>query len=199
MTSRLDHYESALLAELQQYVAHRDVVDPPPRRRRSRRRLTVVVAAAAAAAAAAVVVPGLTGLGAAPAYSVHEGNDGEIRVEVDRLEDADGLERELATWGVDADVTYVPDGGRCAPGRYSPAPGERGMSYTVGEDTFEVTLAPGSVHGDETLVIAASMVRVPPGSISENGIRDEGGVEVWLQADVVQGTVRPCVPVAASD
>lgn len=193
MTRQLDTFESALLAELQQFVGERD----RPTTARRPRRLVPVVGVVAVTTCAAMLLPGV---GTTAAYSVQEGNAGEIHVQVERLEDAAGLERELQEWGIDADVTYVEDGGQCAPRRYEAVPGSRGMSYVVGAATFEVTLAPGAVRAGETLVIAASLVRLPPDAEPDaDGIRDAGGVRVWLQADVTAGPVGPCAPVAVED
>jgi hypothetical protein len=185
MTTQLDDFESALLQELRQHVAERAA--QPVRRRR--RLLAGVGIAAAAATVAVVVVPGA---GVQPAYSVQEGNAGEITVEVNRLEDAAGLERALEEHGVEADVTYVPDGRRCTPGRYEPVERSlRGMTTGVGADLLEVTLPPGAVREGETFVLAVSLVELPD-TIAPNGIRTDDGVRVWVDFDVAVGAVAAC-------
>lgn len=186
--NQLDTFETALLTELRQHVAERD--SPPARR--SRTRLVVAgLGVAAAAVTAAVVVPGL---GVTPAYSVQEGNSGEVTVSVERFEDASGLERALEAHGIPADVTYVPDGGQCAAGRYDVVDRDlAGMLLSVGTHQFKVTLPPGAVRDGETFVIAASLVRIPAtGDPDGDGISDEGGSRVWLQADVATGPVADC-------
>lgn len=193
MTQHLDDFETALLAELKQHVTERT---PQPVRRRGPRRLVVGLGTVAAATVIALLVPGT---GTTTAYSVLEGNSGEIHVKVDRMEDAEGLERALGEHGIRADVTYVEDGGQCLPGRYRVAPDQRGLRFTIGGDRFEVTLDPGAVRPGETLVIAASSVLLPPQPENENGISSSGGMRSWLEADVATGPVAPCVPVPATD
>lgn len=109
MTTRapLDSFESALLSELRDVVTERSATQP-------RRRKPVLVAAAAAATVAASVGAVVFGLGTggpatAAAYSVSTQADGDIVVKIHRLEDAEGLERELRKHGIDANVTYDPD------------------------------------------------------------------------------------------
>lgn len=186
--NQLDTFEISLLSELRQHVEDRDSLPA----RRSRTRLVVSgLGVAAAAVTAAVVIPGL---GVSTAYSVQEGNSGEIKVSVDRLEDAAGLEVALEELGIPAVVTYVPDGGQCAPGRYDVIDRDlTGMRIGVGGQTFDVTLPPGAVRDGETFVIAASLVRLPAtGDPDGDGISDEGGARIWLQADVATGPVAPC-------
>ena len=126
--TQLDTFETALLAELRHHVEERD--SRPARRSRTRLVLSGL-GVAAAAVTAAVVIPGL---GVTTAYSVQEGNSGEVIVSVDRLEDAAGLERALEERGIAADVTYVPDGGQCAPGRYDVVDRDlAGMRIGVGD------------------------------------------------------------------
>ena len=185
MNRSLDTFESDLLTALRDEVEAR-----APRRGRSRRRLAATGAGVAAASAALVLV--VPGLGVTPAYSVQEGNGGLVEVQVNRFEDADGLERALAEAGVPAEVNYVADGGECT------RPGvtvveRRGISLSMGADLFAVTLAPATVRAGETLVIDASLVPVPP--TEEGGIRSEEGVRIWVSAEVVAGDVGTCVPV----
>lgn len=186
--TQLDSFETALLRELRQHVEERD---SRPARRSRTRLLVSGLGVVAAAVTAAVVIPGL---GVTTAYSVQEGNSGEVIVSVDRLEDADGLERALEEQGISADVTYVPDGGQCAPGRYDVIDRDlTGMVIGVGDQTFRVTLPPGAVRDGETFVIAASLVPLPAtGDPDGDGIVDEGGARIWLQADVATGPVADC-------
>lgn len=193
--NQLDTFETALLTELRQHVAERN--SRPARR--SRTRLVVAgLGVAAAAVTAAVVVPGL---GVTTAYSVQEGNSGEITVSVERFEDASGLEQALRAHGIPADVTYVPDGGQCAAGRYDVADRDlTGMLLSLGTNEFKVTLPPGAVRDGETFVIAASLVRLPAtGDPDGDGISTLEGSRVWVQADVATGPVAPCRVVPGSD
>lgn len=193
--TQLDTFEGALLTELRQHVEERDSRPAP----RSRTRLVVSgLGVAAAAVTAAIVIPGL---GVTTAYSVQEGSSGEITVSVQRFEDAAGLEQQLEEYGVAADVTYVPDGGQCAPGRYEEVVRDQtGMRLSLGADTFEVTLPPGAVRDGETFVIAASRVRIPAvGDPDGDGISEGEGAQIWVQADVAIGPVAPCRVVPGSD
>ena len=108
----LDSFESALLAELRTHVAERPARQLEPRRPRGRRVRRLAVGAVAAGLAASVVgVVGLGGHGgASPAYAVELDGDGDVVVTVHRLDDAAGLEEALRAKGVDADVSYDPDG-----------------------------------------------------------------------------------------
>ncbi len=175
----LDPFETALLGELRAVVADRAAV--PQARRSVRRPRRLLLAAAAVAVGTAVVAPALT---AEPAFSVQEGNDGEIRVEVNRIEDAAGLEDSLRRFGIASDITYVPGGGRCADrGLADRSVTRSGLTVGVGERTFQLTLPPGAVRDGETLVVWVSGRPIPDGFA--------GSVE----AGVVTGPVPPCVVV----
>ena len=50
----------------------------------------------------------MPGLGTTPAYSVQEGNAGTIEVQINRPQDAAGLERAIEEHGIAADITYLP-------------------------------------------------------------------------------------------
>jgi hypothetical protein len=189
MNAQLDSFETALLTRLREHVDQQ----PAVRSRFSRPRLLLAAAATVAAAAAMVVV--VPGLGSNTAYSVQDGNSGTITVEVKRLEDADGLEAELAKYGVDADITYVPQGQECAPGRYTPVDRSlSGMGVTMGAELLQVTLPPGTVRDGETFVMAVSGEAIPPSSSepSQDGITDMGGFSGWTDFNVTAGPVQPC-------
>ncbi len=189
MNAPLDSFETALLTRLRQHVDEQ----PVRRRRFSRARLLLGAAATTAAAAAMLVV--VPGLGATAAYSVQEGNSGTITVDVRRLEDAKALEAELAKYGVTADITYLPDGQQCAPGRYTPADRDlSGLGVTMSMQLLRVTLPPGTVRDGETFVMAVSGQAVPPSSSepSQEGVTDMGGFAGWTDVDVTTGPVQPC-------
>ncbi|CAN5620771.1 hypothetical protein BH10ACT10_BH10ACT10_10060 [soil metagenome] len=189
MNTPLDSFESALLTRLREHVEEAPAVPPRP----TRRRLLLGVAPVVAAVAVLVVV--VPGLGAARAYSVQEGNSGTITVEVRRLEDAQGLEALLARSGVRADITYVPGGQQCAPGRYTPV--ERtlsGMGISMGTNLLRVTLPAGTIRDGERLVMAVSGVAVPAPTSepSEEGVTDGAGFSGWADVSVTAGPVQPC-------
>jgi len=176
MTTQLDHFETALLAEL------RSVVEERQAPRRSRRRYLYAGLAAAAAAGVAVLV--LPGTGAQPAYAVTTDGDGDVHVRVHDLEDAEGLEDALAAQGVAAVVTYLPDSTQCAEGRYTQAPDATGafsMSMGAGYG-YSIDMDAGVVRDGETLVIDASPV--------ENG--------ALVSVGVASGAVGPCEQVPAA-
>lgn len=177
---QLDHFESALLTELKGQVALNAVALPAPRRPR-RRVLGLSLGGVVAVAGTAL---GVSALLPTPAFSVSESN-GDLRVEVNRLEGAEKLERELARHGVTADITFLPPGMRCAENRYVEAPSRGGTSLEVGGETFVVSLDAGTVGSDQTFVLWASVQQY------ENGNR----ASVW--SGVAEGPVAPCA--ASSD
>lgn len=189
MNAQLDSFETALLTRLREQVDQQPALRPGF----SRPRLLLGAAATVAAAAAMVVV--VPGLGSTTAYSVQEGNSGTITVEVQRLADAEGLEAELAKYGVNADITYVPDRQECASGRYAPVDRSlSGMGVSMGSQLLRVTLPPGTVRDGETFVMAVSGEAIPPSSSepSQDGIIDMGGFSGWADFDVTAGPVQPC-------
>lgn len=193
MNAPLDTFETALLNRLRDEVEHQATV-----RSRLSQPKFLVGAAAAAVAAAAVVLVVVPGLGTTAAYSVQEGNAGIITVQVQRLEDAEGLEAELSKYGVDANITYLPDKQECAPGRYTPVDRSlSGMQVSMGSELLRVTLPPGAVRDDETFVMAVSGQGVPPSSSepSEDGVIDLGGFAGWADLNVTAGPVEPCTVV----
>lgn len=193
MNDPLDSFETALLTRLREHVDHQPAARPRLRGRR------LLIGAAATVAAAAVMVVVVPGLGSTTAYSVQEGNSGTITVEVQRLENAKGLEAELAKYGINADITYVPDSQQCAPGRYAPVDRKlSGMTLSMGLQQLRVTLPPGAIRDGETFVMAVSGTAVPPSSEpSEDGVTDLGGFSGWADFDVTAGPVQPCRVVAS--
>lgn len=181
MTNDLDTFEAQLLGELRSVVASR-TKDIPARRpdvpRRRRRAMMAAVSAASAATAIAFI---LTGTFAEPAYAVGDGPRGTIAVQVNRLEDAAGLEKALAKEGVAADVAYLGFQKQCAGNRYTPAGSTSGSatSFTIGTDGISMVLDRRDVSNGETVVITAS--RIPQG--------------VWGSVGIATGEVRDCRPV----
>jgi len=195
MNDHLDTFESRLLTKLREDVEKTSPVTGRtgerlgPRRTRGRLAWTAL-AVASVATAVVVVVPGI---GAEPAYSVQEGNSGEIEVEVNRIEDAEGLEAALADVGVTAEITYVPGGGQCErDGLDGVARADRGISLELGSDRFVISLAPGTVRDDETLVVDVSVEHLPDEPAAEDGLSTSTGTRSWVDARIVQGAVAPC-------
>ena len=179
----LDSFETALLAQLKSIVTETAVAGPAepaapgPSPTRRRRAWYASIAAMAAAALAAILA--VHGLWPTPAYAVSGRNNGEVRVRVMRLEGADRLERALSDRGIPADITYLPAGKQCAPGRYT-AVRTPGLSLTVSSDDFRVTIPPGAVGADDTFVLSAAVVPIP------NGFRAS------VDFDIAHGPVAPC-------
>lgn len=188
--SDLDPFESRLLAELRREVA---VVDTPAPGRTRRRGLAVAAGVAAAAVVGVVLVPGL---GTTRAYSVQEGNAGEIVVEVNRPEDAAGLEQALQERGVAADITYLSHLQECASGRFAEVDREVGLSLSIGEDLVRVTLAPGAVRDGETFVMVLSVEAMTQDELADVSDREGQlvieGTRSSVSAEVAAGEVRPC-------
>lgn len=191
MTIQLDPFETRLLAELRREV----VASSTPAPRRTRRPLAVAAGVAATAVVGVLLVPGL---GTTPAYSVQEGNAGEVEVEVNRPEDAAGLERALAEHGIAADITYLPEMQTCAPGRFTEVEREVGMSLSIGEDLVRVTLPRGAVRDGETFVMVLSVEAMTENELEEIGKREGhralDGTHSSVSAEVASGAVGPCEP-----
>ena len=200
MNTQLDSFESKLLTALREHVdagasAYPTLASHPmPHHRPRRRRLVLAMGVVAAAVGGVMFLPGI---GNTPAYSVQEGNAGKIEVQVNRFEDAAGLEAALAEHGVNAQITYVPDGGQCTPGRYEPIP-RKGITLTMGSNLFRITLDPGTARDDEILVVDASILRLPDGIDPKTGFEQTDGSRVIVQAELAHAPVPACVPVPAS-
>lgn len=207
MTDQLDSFDTRLLAELREHVSENadqrgdspKLADLSTRRRFSPR---ILVAAAGVTAAAVTGIVFLPGLGAQPAYSVQEGNSGTITVQVNRPENAAGLEQRLAEHGITSDITYVPGAQQCAPGRYTPITDPRGMTLEVGADRVQVILQPGAVREGETFVLSLSYNEFSPEQLREMSrtdgrprVRTVEGFSSSVDFDVTAGPVGPCLPV----
>ena len=195
--SELDAFESRLLAGLRREVGAARAV-APARRRTRRRALAVAAGVAATAVAGVVLVPGL---GTTRAYSVQEGNAGTIEVQINRPQDAVGLERALEEHGIAADITYLPDLQECAPGRFAEVEREVGMSLQIGQEMVRVTLPPGAVRDGETFVMELSVQAMAQEELSgieeREGQRVVEGTRSSVTAEVASGPVGACDVVAA--
>ena len=196
---QLDDFEVRLLAELRREVS--DSTDSVTAPRHGRRRLAVLAGAAAAAVTAVAGVVLVPSLGPAPADSVSEGNAGEVDVEINRPEDAAGLERALADHDIRADVTYLSDMSECAPGRYQAVDRELGVALSISEEQVTVTLAPGAVRDGETFVMVWSVAPLSAEELAESdtdeGVRTVSGFKSKVMADITADRVRPCRVVPA--
>ena len=123
---RLGGFEEKLLGELKTLVAQRGTEQSGPARARIPlwRRPRVVSALFASALAIGVIGIALLGdVSTAPpamaAFDVRANDDGTVTVTIYRFDDADGLEEQLAEYGVPANVAYAPIGERCQVDRYN--------------------------------------------------------------------------------
>jgi hypothetical protein len=183
--NKLGHFEENLLAELREVVAEQAVVERAVAERpvRSRRRLVLATAGAGLVAAGLVVgIPAVTGDHTPAAHAVTGNDDGTVTITVNRLEDPDGLERELAAHGITADVSFAPPGKMCRPiperfQRAEDQPHEVHIGIDRGDEPLRVL--PTGLEG-KTLVVEG---------------RDAGwGTEQFLFLQyAVSGPVAPCV------
>jgi hypothetical protein len=181
-------YQERLLGELRA-LAERNAAEAPAARRRggiaSRPKLALAGVAGSACVASAVFAFAGSDDGST-AYAVVPHDDGSVTVEISKLQDAAGLERQLRASGIPAEVDYLQPGMTCREPRFRPAPADGLSSISLarradgGPVSFTVgatTLSPG-----QTLVIMSS------------GGEQQGATSVV--ATVAQGDVAPCEPVA---
>ncbi|MGF9756723.1 hypothetical protein AAII07_16105 [Microvirga sp. 0TCS3.31] len=197
--TELDTFESRLLVGLRREVATTPAAPAAAPRRTRRRALAVAAAVAATAVVGVVLVPGL---GTTRAYSVQEGNAGTIEVQINRPQDAAGLERALEEHGIAADITYLPDLQECAPGRYAEVDREVGIALQIGQEMVKVTLPPGAVRDGETFVMVLSVEAMTQDELSDieerDGQRVVEGTRSSVTAEVATGPVGACDVVAAT-
>lgn len=100
----MNTFESSLLTELREHVAHQAAA--PARRTRAKRlKWSVVPAGGVAAAAVAFVLV----QSPAAAYAVEKADNGDVVVTIDKLSDAAGLQSALRADGIHAVVNYDAD------------------------------------------------------------------------------------------
>lgn len=179
--NQLGHFEENLLTELRQVVAEQAATETPAR---PRRRLVLATAGAGAVAAGLVFgVPAVNGDHTPAAHAVTGNDDGSVTITVNRLEDPDGLARELAAHGITADVSFTPPDKMCrpAPGRFEPAHNPEPTAQIMVENSEEVlTLDPADTEG-RTLVLEGREATTSP----------DARTFVILHR-IVSGPVAPC-------
>lgn len=206
-------YQERLLGELRALAEHNAAQAPPEHA--SRRGIArhpklalAGIAGGACVASAAIAFTGGGG-GGSTAYAVEPHDDGSVSVEISRLEDAAGLERELRAAGVPAEVDFLPLEQTCREPRFEPAPARElkllgGMSVpmTIGavatgpteleqslRRMLSFTLHEGDLRPGETLVIT-----------SREGLHpraERPKIMTSITFSVAQGDVAPCDPVPA--
>jgi hypothetical protein len=191
-------FEERLLEQCRQYVAEQPAT-PAPRRRRAPGWGLVASGLAAAGLAAALMLPLLadgaaTGPRPAPprettmdAFTISAEQGGALRLTLwlRGPGDAAALERQLKATGVDADVTYLPDGKTCAdinrfantdaPSKF-PRPGEQRVGASTGLRIPEFLVEPSRIGPGDALVVMGGPIGttqqgysygIGPGPISE--------------------------------
>jgi hypothetical protein len=194
--SQLGTFEQNLLTELREVVRLRGAPRPP--RLPVRRGLALAAGGGALAAAAVLGPPALGGDSTPAAYAVEANDDGSLTVTIERFEDADGLERQLAQHGVSAVVDYVPYDKRCQQPRYDPRQAglpdgavdlvDWGHDLRPPDYGVSLTLRP-DLLGDRTLVITQSKA---VGTTAAGEPYDEL-VALARGVTAVAGPVAPCV------
>lgn len=204
---RMDAYDARLLTALREVVDEQSGRVPSGAHERARRRWTRSPLLAAAAVAAVVVggfvvVPTLQ---AEPAWAVSRDAAGDVDVRVNRFDDAAGLERALEAEGIRADVTFLPDGTWCAPGRYDAGQDRTpsGTTVSTGEGRFGAKVPAGGAPEGTTLVITTSGRSMTDAEVRALDEDPGDDVEVgggWLSRVeflVVAGPVGACEQVPA--
>lgn len=177
-------FEEQLLMDLKTEMAARN-----ERSRRVGRRLLAGAAVAGLAAVAAVAVPLLTG--PEPAYAVSKNANGTITVELKEFRDADQLEEDLRGLGVTADVTYLKPYTKCQNDRGALVGGE----YDTPEEWRESAHYKVARPGPKGFVIDPRYAGKGQTVVLEFTENPKGPVKSQLKAEVIEGAVKPCVPV----
>ena len=206
-------YQERLLTELRALAEHNAANAPPePASRRGiaghPKLVLASIAGGACVASAAIAFTGGDG-GGSTAYAVEPHDDGSVSVEISRLEDAAGLERELRAAGVPAEVDFLPLEQTCREPRFRPVParelkllGGMPVPMTIGavatgpteleqslRRMLSFTLQTGDLRPGETLVIT-----------SREGVHpraERPKIMTSITFAIAQGDVAPCDPVPA--
>lgn len=191
-------FEDKLLGQLKQVVTERAA--EPVTRRHWRPRLALA-GAVAATAAIGIAAPVLMADRTSPAWAVTVGEDGWVKVTIDELRDAEGLERRLEELGIAAEVDLFPaDAAGCRSDRYTGVQDDHdqlrldiGAPEPDGIGAFSIR--PDAFRSGETLVVETSN-----GSMhDENGDPVADATYVSLSVGVADGPVAPCEPVPGPD
>ncbi|XVQ87094.1 hypothetical protein ACQP2K_06670 [Microbispora siamensis] len=204
-----DTFEDRLLAELKAEIAAREVRAHAPRRRSVRTRFLAGAGIVAAAAAAAVAVPLVVGQ-QAPAYALTKHPDGSISLRINEFRDPGQVERDLAKLGIQADITYLPLGKRCADGRAPFVAGDR-TSFTKEELESRDPAVQARIRRQAENMASSKAIQakngitihpefIEPGQIvmievNENPVEPDAehpGVAGQFTGRLTEGPVKPC-------
>ncbi|HEX6445700.1 MAG TPA: hypothetical protein VF053_11470 [Streptosporangiales bacterium] len=146
----------------------------PSRRRTAGRRLVwsaVGATAVAAAVIAAVVVPGFGSHGVKPAYAVTKQHDGNVRVDIEALNNVADFKRQMRRAGVPTEVERVPAGMHCKDigrgyrglkiiVRTKHSTLDRSRSHKVVVKITSFLITPSEIKKGQTLVLESHGTRV---------------------------------------
>lgn len=152
---------------------------------RSRRSRPWVLAGATAAAVATVAAWQLTGP-AEPGFAVDTSPDGAITFTLFDAAASDDLEAALAQHGVTADITVLPIGHMCAPGRFASATDANDYAGIDRHGDAVATIPLHLLSSDQALVVEFL------GLASDAG----PGQTVGVNLQIAEGSVGECVPIA---
>jgi hypothetical protein len=188
--NQLGQFEQNLLTELREAVAEQ-AGGPQPRRPLPHKRLALAAAGGGLLAAGLLVgLPAMNGDQAPAAYAVAANDDGTVTVTITRLDDAEGLERQLEAHGIAAEIDYTSPPKMCrnTPPRYEQTPTLSPMALewvrARGDNPMGIKLRPADLEG-KTLVM-----EINAEGHDSNGRRffDSGFVKIG----VTDGPVAPC-------
>lgn len=192
--NQLGHFEENLLTELREVVAAR--TGAPPRRGLPRKRLALAAAGGGLLAAGLLVgIPAMGGEQHPTAYAVTTNDDGTVTVRINRIEDAEGLEREIEAHGVAAEVDYAPPGKMC---RETPPRYERDRGPQKGVGALDWLGAPNGPDGPPektvTLYPAQLTGRTVVFETIGHALNDANELTMFhINLGVADGPVAPCV------
>jgi hypothetical protein len=175
----MNTFEDRLLADLTAIVRANPAPDTSTRPLRRPLYLAGGATAVGVATAAVLIADG----GASPAWAVAE-QGRTVTVTVHSLKDAAGLQKALIAHGLKADVTFVPAGKTCAPGRFivsGPQSGRTSGSVRGGDGPATFSFSLDDFEDGQTLVLEDSV----------------GTSVTSMSVAVATGTVGPCVLVDA--
>jgi hypothetical protein len=213
MTSNHDPlggFEKRLLGELKSVVslrnAEQSAVAPARTPLWRRPRVVSVASAGALALGATIGVPLLGGGSTTPsataAFTVTANDDGSVTATVNRLEDAERLERQLEGQGVPIEVDYLPLDMECEQPRFTLASHSgRAVEFWFGdadavEDVghavpYTLIVHPDRLGPNQTVVLEAGRDLLGP--------EDGSGPAMWATIEVADGRVKPCDIVPIGD
>ncbi|WP_163511101.1 hypothetical protein [Fodinicola acaciae] len=184
-------YEDRLLTQLKQVVTE-NAAQPPTRARRLgwKPRLVVGGVAAALVAGGAVIAVETT---TPPAFAVTKQPNGIISVTINRLEDADGLARQLTGAGIPTVAKFLPEGKKCADGWYQRATDVRvsGDRMSLSGESMTFTMRKGQLKPGQTLIISTQYATVDGPDGKPTKVHSLG-------LDYAQGPIGSCRIVAAA-